>query len=371
MESCELPKTVDWSVVAVIGVGLIGGSLALGLKRAGLARWVIGVSSPGTISDALDLGVIDAGGGYDELPRLVGDAGVVVLSAPIFRIIELLPEVAKAAAPGTLVTDVGSTKAEIVRAAQRVMPPGVAFIGGHPMAGSEQSGVAAADPFLFQNAIYVLTPTAETPDALLASLADGLTKLGARLLRLAPEVHDRVAAAVSHLPQLLALALVELVGDLNAGESAYLQMAAGGFRDMTRIASSPYRMWRDILGTNAPEIRAVLAAFQERMTKLEEDLEDAEAHFRKANEIRATIPKDSKGFITPICDVLVRCEDRPGVLARMTSALAEAGINIMDLELLKVREGEGGTFRMAFRDDATARAAVSVLKSAGFEARRR
>lgn len=364
-------SSVDWSTVAVVGVGLIGGSLALALRRAGLATRVIGVSSPQTVADALALGAIDEGGPYDQLPRLVRDAGVVFLCTPISRIIELLPEVGRVASPGTLVTDVGSTKVAIMDAARKALPPGVAFIGGHPMAGSEQSGVRAADPFLFQNAMYVLTPTERTQDPLVRSFADGLGKIGARVLVLPAEVHDRVAAAVSHLPQLLALALVELVGDLNRREPAHLQMAAGGFRDMTRIASSPYRMWRDILRTNSGEIRDALAAFRERLDALDRELEDLEPYFATANQTRAAIPKDSKGFITPICDVFVRCQDTPGVLAKMTGALAAARINIMDLELLKVREGEGGTFRVSFKDDATAQEAISALEDAGFEARRR
>ena len=361
--------SVGWSTIAVVGVGLIGGSLALALRRAGLAKRVIGVSSPGTITDAVGLGVIDEGGPYEDLPRLVRDAGVVFLCAPIYRIIALLPAVGKAASPGALVTDVGSTKARIVQAARKAMPAGVAFIGGHPMAGSERSGVGAADPFLFQNAMYVLTPSEETPEPLVGSFAEGLGMIGARVIVLPAEVHDRVAAMVSHLPQLLALALVELVGERNRDEPAHEQMAAGGVSDMTRIASSPYAMWRDILQTNAEEIRHALGAFRERLATLERDLEDLESHFRAANETRATIPKDTKGFITPICDVLVHCQDKPGVLAKMTSALASARINIMDLELLKIREGEGGTFRVSFKDDETARQAVRVLKDAGFDAR--
>jgi len=365
------PDSVDWSTVAIVGVGLIGGSLALALRRAGLAGRVIGVSRPGTIRDAIGMGVIDEGGGYDELERLIAPARVVFLCTPIRRIIELLPPTMAAAAPGTLVTDVGSTKGEIVHAARDARPArlGVTFIGGHPMAGSEQSGVGAADPFLFQNAMYVLTPTAETPEPLVASFAAGLARIGARVIRLAPETHDRVAAAVSHLPQLISLALVELVADRNEEEPAHLQMAAGGFRDMTRIASSPYRMWRDILATNAPEVRAALDAFAGYLGRFARDLEDMEPHFDRANRTRDAIPRDAKGFLSPPSDVLVRCEDRPGVLARMTAALAEAGINIMDIELLKIREGEGGTFRMAFRDRQAADEAAALLTAAGFPAR--
>jgi len=251
MKHSDIPAFVDWSTVAVVGVGLIGGSLALALKHVGLADRIIGVSRAETIDEALRLGVLDDGGTYDELPALIASARVVFLCTPIRRIIDVLPLVAQSAKPGTLITDVGSTKSEIVRAAASALRPGVAFIGGHPMTGSEQSGVRAADPFLFQNAMYVVTPLPELPDTLVSSFSEGIARIGGRVLRLSPQQHDRVAAAISHLPQLLALALVEMVGDRNHREPAHLQMAAGGFRDMTRIASSPYSVWRDILATNA------------------------------------------------------------------------------------------------------------------------
>ena len=370
----RLPKSrheesVDWSTVAIVGVGLIGGSLALGLKRAGLTDRVVGVSSEKTIREARELGVIDDGCGYDEIADAVSEARVVFLCTPIHRIIELLPVVMRSVPSGSIVSDVGSTKAEIVRAATNAARPDAIFIGGHPMAGSEQSGVGAADPFLFQNAMYVLTPTADTPSPLVASFGDGLARLGARVISLAPGVHDRVAAGVSHLPQLIALSLVEFVGKRNEEEPAHLRMAAGGFRDMTRIASSPFRMWRDILQTNSEEIRHAIGDFRKYLDAIEGDLDDASSHFENANEIRGTIPRDAKGFISPLSDVLVRVEDRPGILARMTTAIADAGISIMDIELLKIREGEGGTFRLAFHDSETATRVVGILCRTGFSAR--
>lgn len=361
--------SVDWSTVAIVGVGLLGGSLALGLRQSGVTERVLGVSSERTLSEARELGVIDDGVGYEQLADVVSEASVVFLCTPIFRIIELLPIVMKSARNGAVVSDVGSTKGEIVCAASTVADAHAVFIGGHPMAGSEQSGVRAADPFLFQNAMYVLTPTEDTPPALVASFGNGLAQLGARVISLAPDEHDRVAAAVSHLPQLLALALVEFVGARNDETPAYLRMAAGGFRDMTRIASSPYPMWRDILQTNTQFIRGAIEDFRGFLDAIEDDLGDARAHFERANDVRGTIPRDAKGFISPLSDILVRVEDRPGMLARLTTALADADISIMDIELLKIREGEGGTFRLAFHDAHTATRAVEILCGIGFRAR--
>lgn len=363
--------TTDLSTTAIVGVGLIGGSLALALREAGIAKRIVGVSSGRTIEEAHGLGVIDQGWDYGDMAKALRGATAVFLCTPVAHIIDLLPEVARVIEPGTIVSDVGSTKKAIVEQAERCMPGHSLFVGGHPMAGSERRGVSAADPFLFQNALYVLTPNESTPVNARESLAGFLAKTGARVRCLSAETHDSVASAVSHLPQLVALALVEYVGKQNEAETAHLQMAAGGFRDMTRIASSPYEMWRDILATNTTEIRNALAGFGDCLAAIQADLRDLEPHFRSANEVRHAIPTDAKGFLSPLCDVLVRCEDKPGELARMTAALSAEKLNIMDIELLKIREGEGGTFRMAFRDSQTANKAVHILATVGFTARLR
>ena len=356
--------------VAIVGIGLIGGSLALAFRRSGLVGKIFGVSRSETVAEALSQGVIDEGGTYDDLPKIVSQADVVFLCTPIKRILELLPVTSAAARKGTVITDVGSTKAEIVSCAEKLLPEGVVFIGGHPMAGSERSGLAAADQFLFQNAMYILTATDRTPQSAVDALATLLTPLGARIRQLDPETHDRVAAAVSHLPQLLALCLVEMVGKLDEKEPSHLHMAAGGFRDMTRIASSPYRMWKDILDTNTEAVQGVLELFEEQLSAVRRDLNDGmEQHFTAANTIRGRIPKDTKGFISPMQDVLVGCEDVPGVLAKMTAVLAESDLDVRDIELLKIREGEGGTFRFGFADHEKAVAAVDILIREGFSAR--
>ena len=158
---------------------------------------------------------------------------------PIHTIIENLSKLASVARPGTVVTDVGSTKSAITRHAHQVLGDGLTFIGGHPMAGSEVSGVAAADAYLYENAVWVLTPTEESPEVeRLASLAQ---MVGARVVITDPERHDRIAARISHLPQTLAIALMNLSGSWNDDDDLTLRLAAGGFRDLTRIASSPCR----------------------------------------------------------------------------------------------------------------------------------
>jgi len=263
--------------------------------------------------------------------------------------------------------------------ARQVLTEANPFIGGHPMAGSEKGGAANADAFLFENATYVLCPPEGlTAEALTHHYGDFVALIeatGARLLVLEAQRHDRIAATVSHLPQLLATTLMNYAAGLNAEDDAFLRLAAGGFRDMTRIASSPFAMWQHILLANEGPILDALAGFATSLQKtrnriIEEDLETLDEAFSEARRVRETIPKDTKGFLHPLADIYVYAEDRPGVLAHITGTLYEAEINIKDIELLKIREGTGGAFRLSFSDEALANAAIKVLEGAGCRARR-
>lgn len=361
------------ATIALIGVGLIGGSLGLAFKRLGIGKKIVGISREATLKDAKKLGVIDVGFEYDAIDEGVKDADLVFLCAPITRILEQLPQVIQAVPQGCVVTDVGSTKRALVAKAEAVGRPDVYFVGGHPMAGSEKSGVGAADPFLFENALYVVTPASGVPDAPVEELVSLVRCLGARTMRMDAETHDRVAAAVSHLPQMMATTLVSLVGQLNEADGLPLQMAAGGFRDLTRIASSPFAMWRDICQTNTGPIRDMIDAYVSALTEIRHkvDQEALADDFAYANEIRNGIPKDSKGFLHPLHEILMVAEDKPGVIADAATKLAQAQINIEDIEVLKVREGEGGTIRMGFGKQSDAESAVEVLNRAGYQVRLR
>ena len=354
-------------------MGLIGGSLGLALKRTGFGGQIVGVSRASTIDKALELGAIDEGWSYDDLGRALKGADLVFICTPIKRILELIKEIGRLADPGAIVTDVGSTKRLIAAQAQAHFRDEIYFVGGHPMAGSEKSGVTAADPFLFQNAIYILVPDTRVPADRYQVLVDLLRRLGARVMELGVEAHDQAVAAISHLPQIIATSLVGMVGQLNAERDHFLPLAAGGFRDLTRIASSPFvPVWEDICATNADEIRGMIdryiAALQDLQGRLEE--EQLKADFDFANEIRGAMPRDSKGFIHALHEVLVLAEDRPGVIAEIGQALGKEGVNINDIEVIKVREGEGGTLRLGFDSVEGAEKAIEILEKIGYIARR-
>ena len=241
--------------VAVVGVGLIGGSFALALRKAGFAGRILGVSSAPALRSALESSAIDEG---LPLEQAVPRADLIYLAQPIRRILDTLPALDPLLRPGVLVTDAGSTKRRIVEAG-RASIRRAQFLGGHPMAGKEKRGVEEADPDLFTGRPYVLTPVTpgemETPAA--RDFTEWLSRIGAVLVRVTPEEHDRLVALSSHLPQLASTALAASL----AGESELARVAGPGLLDMTRLAMSAYDIWGDILHTNADQIEAAVAAY--------------------------------------------------------------------------------------------------------------
>jgi prephenate dehydrogenase len=359
--------------ITIIGLGLIGGSLGMALRQAGFKGILAGVSSSRTLEAARCLGFLDETYTYEELGESVRRSNYIFLCSPIYQIavqLKLLRAHTTLMAPGCIISDAGSTKSFIMSQAGG-FGPRVHFIGGHPMAGSEKRGVQAADPYLFQNAIYVLTPAAGVPGGAVKRLAGRLAGIGAKIVVLDAASHDRIAAAISHLPQLLAVALVNLIGRYQARDPHYLQLAAGGFRDMTRIASSPFFIWEDILSTNQKGIISAVKDLVREISVIQGQVgkKAIEKKFTRAAEIRGKIPASGKGFIHLLTDILVQVEDKPGVLAEMTGILARHKININDIEVMKVRVGEGGTIRLGFTTKELAEKAVKVLKKNKIQAR--
>ena len=354
--------------ITIIGVGVIGGSLGLAIKKHFPSVHIVGFDKPGVLRKALKRGAIDEAA--KALRPALSDADLVFLATPVSVIQKVLPRLAAHTSSHTLITDVGSVKRSIMRAASRLFPEGN-FIGGHPMAGVELSGVEAAHPLLFENAVYVLSPMKTTTQKRLEQFADFLRDLGARVVILDPKTHDEVASVVSHLPQLTAVALTNVAGKEHTSGRRHLRLAAGGFRDLTRIASSRPEMWTDILEFNRDEIDRSISLLIRELGRyrsfLRKRTKDLPGKFRSARKIRDSIPKSMKGFLYPLAELYVFVKDKPGMMAKMTSVLAKAEINIKDIELVKVREGRGGTFRLAFESKEMSARAVVILKRAGFE----
>jgi prephenate dehydrogenase len=354
--------------IAIIGVGVIGGSLGLAIKKRFRSVTITGHDRPEVLKHALRRGAVDFAA--PRLKSAVADADLVFLATPISAILRLLPQIARTVGPRTIVTDVGSVKRAIVGVARRHFPAS-SFVGGHPMAGVELSGVEAAHPLLFENAVYVLTPLTRRPSGAVKTFAQFLEELGARVVTLDPKLHDEIVSVVSHVPQLTAVALTNVAGSRHRSSPAYLRLAAGGFRDLTRIASSRPEIWHDILSSNRDEIARALDLMIRELVRYRRKLRAKgrpfAGMFNEARRIRSRIPKSMKGFLYPLKEIYVFVEDQPGMLAKLTVSLTRAGINIKDLELMKIREGRGGTFRLAFESSQVAERAVGVLRKAGFE----
>ncbi len=272
--------------VAILGVGLIGGSFGLALRRAGFRGRLLGVSSERTIRAALERGAIDAGASLEDA---VPEADLIYLAQPISRIIALLPEVRRYAAEHALVTDAGSTKEAIVGRAAELFDSGPFFVGGHPMAGKEGRGVEIADAELFRGAAYALTPLEDAlpGNEIIGAFLNYLNRMGAKFRVLSASEHDRIVSWTSHLPQLASTALAASVFDA-LGDDKGLQLAGRGLRDMTRLAESPFEIWNDILDTNRENLDDVLTTYIHRLENLREKLASSELaeEFRQGNEIR-------------------------------------------------------------------------------------
>jgi prephenate dehydrogenase len=257
--------------IAIAGVGLIGGSLGLALRKYGWDGTILGVSSPRTIEEALRLGAIHEG---VSLEAAAGRADLIYLAQPVGVILDTIDRLGTLVRPGCLITDAGSTKTQIVARARQAFKPAVQFLGGHPLAGKEARGVGAADADLFAGRTYVLTPTYEA-ELMTPAVRDFMNLL--TIIRAVPAVvtaekHDTVVAFTSHLPQMAATALATVVGT-QVQQTQYLHVSGPGLQDSTRLALSSWDVWRDIVQTNVGNIDHALSVYIDKLTEIRENLQ--------------------------------------------------------------------------------------------------
>ena len=273
--------------VTIIGVGLMGGSLGKVIKKQGLAKEVVGLSQKQTtLSAAVKMQAIDHG--YHDIRKAVHNADLVVLATPVSIITGTLSMIGPYLKRGCIVTDVGSSKVSIVRAAQKFLPNHVSFVGSHPLTGSEKKGVQFADEKLFAGALCIMTPTDQVNRSVTHRIKTLWTRVGCRVKFLSPEEHDRIMAYISHLPHVMAFALMNIIpGEL-------LEYSAQGLKDATRIASSSPQMWSDICQGNADNIIHVLDALVKDLAGIRRAIVTNESkllldEFQKAKEKRDRI----------------------------------------------------------------------------------
>ena len=340
--------------LGIVGVGLIGGSVGLAARTAG---WeVVGVDNPEVLESAVELGAIDR---VSTLKEIRG-TDLVVLAAPISKVTALVSELSPTDA---LVTDVASAKSAIVRAAEG---ENLRFVGGHPMAGSQLAGVAHAKAGLFHGARYFLTTTARTNPDDYREVSGFVRELGAVPTAVDPDKHDLLMAALSHLPHLMAAALLKVASDISPEA---LSFAGPSFRDLTRVGASNPALWSDILAENAPALGEALAHFAGAMAQLGSEIQDREkieGRFlaaREAYDALGGILVEKSG---ENAEVAIPVENRPGVFAEVTTLMGSNNINILDLY---VRHSNTERAALVLTLDAKAApAALAMLRSAGFGA---
>ena len=371
--------------LAVVGAGLVGASIALAARSAGVGRVRITDTDPAVRRRAAQLGVADEV--CEDLATTVEDAEVVIAAVPAAVVADVLCAASRAAPARVILTDAASLKEDLtLEVESRLRGEGVGggppdggarpdpsgrFVGGHPMAGSERSGPDAADARLFQGATWVLTPTAATDDDVLPRLSTLLRRLGARVVALPPRRHDELVAIVSHLPQVVASVLADVAADaVEATGDAVLSVAGGGYRDTTRIAASDPALWLPILEGNRTAILDALQAYEQRLARLRGALADGDIDAVAGILARASAARRElvgKGETGPEVDVVVPLDDRPGQLAEATTALGEAGINVEDLAMRHATEGQRGALLLRVAV-AEAERAVQRLAAAGLDA---
>lgn len=359
--------------VGVAGLGLIGGSIAKALKRTGkgyeIAAWDYCADS---ICRAQTEEVIQVPVSSDF--HEFSDCRIVFICVPVHAFRDVIAKLKPVIRSDCLITDVASTKGDVERII-RDMGLEHQYAGGHPLAGSELSGYQASKANLFENAYYVITenPLCQVDTALLKEI---IQDIGAIPLVMDAEQHDRATAVISHVPHVVASLLVNLVDKLDGPEGYMKTLAAGGFKDITRIASSSPELWTGISMTNQrailatlQELRTILAGFESNLAQLNE--EPIKDFFARARSLRSTFSDKNKGILQKTYDIVVDVEDKPGIIAIISTALAAQGINIKNIGIINNRENDEGALEIRFENEDAMNRGMSTLKGLGYEAKAR
>lgn len=353
-----------------LGFGLIGGSIAKALKSKNKKIYIHVYSrrQNSSLEEGIREGVID------EISYEIGsnfsDCSIIFLCAPVLTNIAFLKELKPYVTPNILITDVGSVKENIHKAVTRLGLE-VNFIGGHPMAGSEKMGYASSTATLLENAYYFLTPCKKSQPSQLALLQQIVDDTGALCVVLEPEEHDRITAAISHVPHIIATTLVNLVRLNDTKGGVMKEFAAGGFKDITRIASSSPEMWQNICHSNQDAIHGflqeficLLSEFDNHLMKHEEDA--IKCLFEKAGAYRDSIPSGKGSLIVRQYEIYVDIADETGAIATIATLLATNQISIKNIGIIHNREFADGVLRIELYEESICSQAATLLSSHGY-----
>lgn len=353
--------------VTIIGLGLIGGSLGLALKRDPEVQVTGYDRSFSTLDQAFRRGIIDTIA--TSIENACEQADVIIFATPVNTTVALMQQAAGwTVKEDVIMTDTGSTKGPIMEAAKGLLERGLTFIGGHPMAGSHKSGVTAAKGHLFENAYYILTPDSRTDNAKVECLRQLLAPTKGKVVVLEAEEHDRMTAIVSHFPHLIASSLV---GRLSAQQQQPFvnKLAAGGFRDLTRIASADPAMWRDITTQNRVELLKQLDGWLEEMGNVRamltsNDPTEIHDYFADAKKYRDDLPITSQGAFYTTFDLHIDIPDHPGIISDITKILADERISLTNIRIVETRTDVFGILVVSFQTAYDRERAKSALAKA-------
>jgi len=359
------------SKIAFIGLGLMGGSMARGIKRSHPHVTIMAyMRTRSKLDQAKKDGIIDIVLSEPDDKRLK-ECDLIFLCTPVEYNAAYLARLKPLLKPGALITDIGSTKSDIHRHVQELHMESV-FIGGHPMAGSEKTGYENSSDHLLENAYYIITPTAQSRQEDIDRLVAVARTMGSIPIVLDYNRHDQITAAISHLPHIVASTLVNLVKDSDKEDELMKRLAAGGFKDITRIASSSPEMWQQICMTNRGNLAHILRSY---ITSLENALAQLEAKdsqsiyrlFETSRDYRNTFSEQSKGPIDPDYSFTVDIADEVGAISTISVILAAGGVSIKNIGINHNREHGEGALRIAFYDKESMEKAWERLKKYRYE----
>ena len=356
---------MDKITVGFIGLGLIGGSIARAMKKFRTDCYLMAYSqTTATLKEAIDAGVIDVA--LTEHDPRFSECDYIFLCAPVTTNLSYLPFLSEIIKPSCIITDVGSVKGEIHREVQKIRLIRN-FIGGHPMAGSEKSGFANSKAHLIENAYYILTPTQKVSEEKTAAYRDLIASLKAIPITLDYQEHDHITGTISHLPHIIASTLVNYVRDTDTKDELMKALAAGGFKDITRIASSSPVMWQQICLKNGKNISHILGEYINALSRARELVDSGSEEalytmFESSKDYRDSMPNSSAGPIKKqfalYCDII----DEAGGIATIATILASNNINIKNIGIIHNREFEEGVLRIEFYDGESSSKATELLQ---------
>ena len=352
--------------ILVAGLGLIGGSIAKALNEVE-GRYVIGYDvNEASLQYAKETGMISES--ETDFETACKKAEIIILAAPISATIQLMEKIAHISFDHpVIVTDVSSVKGSILQTSDRLVNDQVTFIGGHPMAGSHKTGVEAAKEHLFENAIYVLTPPTDCAKQKVDTLKEVLAPTKCNFIILEPNEHDEMTSVISHFPHLIASSLVHQARKWEQVHEYLPELAAGGFRDITRIASSNPKMWQDIFTHNGDKMSRLLQEWINEMVTLKEFLDkdkkaEMVSYLEQAKVYRDGLQQTSQGALPSFYDVYVDVKDQPGAIATVAQLLAEVEISIQNIRILEIRDNVMGALRLTVTSEDDQERAKAILQ---------